>query len=87
MENHAVNIWFDTQRVFAEFQDGRVVGLPLSWFPKLEKANDKQRKNFELWNDGAWIHWEELDEDLSADGFLTFSKELIKLENPSEMIL
>jgi|GEM_PF-6137981 len=34
-----------------------------------------QRKQFELWNDGAWIHWEELDEDLSADGFLTFQKE------------
>ena len=77
MKNRVVNIWFDAQRVFAEYHDGRVVGLPLSWFPRLEKANDKQRKNFELWNDGAWIHWEELDEDLSADGFLTFSKELI----------
>jgi hypothetical protein len=77
MNNRTVNIWFDAQRVFAEYHDGRVVGLPLSWFPRLEKANDKQRKNFELWNDGAWIHWEELDEDLSADGFLTFSKKLI----------
>ena len=77
MENRAVNIWFDTQRIFAELQDGRVVGLPLSWFPRLEKANDKQRKGFEFWNDGAWIHWEELDEDLSANGFLNFSKELV----------
>ena len=33
MENRAVNIWFDTQRIFAELHDGRVVGLPLSWFP------------------------------------------------------
>ena len=77
MENRAVNIWFDTQRIFAELHDGRVVGLPLSWFPRLEKANDKQRKDFEFWNDGAWIHWEELDEDLSAEGFLNFSKELV----------
>ena len=87
MKNRAVNIWFDAQRVFAEYHDERVVGLPLSWFPRLEKANDKQRKNFELWNDGAWIHWEELDEDLSADGFLTFSKESSKIETPLEMIL
>jgi Protein of unknown function (DUF2442) len=87
MENRAVNIWFDAQRVFAEYHDGRIVGMPLSWFPRLEKASDKQRKGFELWNDGAWIHWEELDEDLSADGFLTFSKESSKIETPLEMIL
>ena len=74
MKYKAVNIWFDPQRIFAEFQDGRVVGLPLSWFPRLEKANDTQRKHFELWNDGEWIHWEELDEDLSASGFMTFNK-------------
>lgn len=82
MKNRAVNIWFDAQRVFAEYHDGRIVGMPLSWFPRLEKANDKQRRNYELWNDGAWIHWEELDEDLSADGFLTFSKDLIKIKKP-----
>ena len=63
MKNRAVNIWFDAQRVFAEYHDGRIVGITLSWFPRLEKANDKQRKNFELWNDGAWIHcaWREFE--------------------------
>ena len=75
MQHKAINIWFDPQRIYAEFTDGRVVGMPLAWFPRLQKANDIQRKQFEFWNDGAWIHWEELDEDLSADGFLTFQKE------------
>jgi hypothetical protein len=30
---------------------------------------------FELWNNGKWIHWEDLDEDLSAEGFLVFQKQ------------
>ncbi|MCU0468854.1 MAG: DUF2442 domain-containing protein [Arcicella sp.] len=76
MECRAINIWFDPKRIYAELTDGRVVGMPLSWFPRLEKATDTQRNQFEFWNNGAWIHWEELDEDLSADGFLTFQKKL-----------
>ncbi len=74
MEIKAKKIWFDDSRIFAELNDGRMIGMPLTWFPRLEHATEQQRNNYELWNDGAWIHWEELDEDLSAEGFLSFSK-------------
>jgi len=30
---------------------------------------------YELWKEGQWIHWEKLDEDLFAEGFLTFRKD------------
>lgn len=51
-------------------KDGRVLHLPLSWFPKLNHATVQQRNDFEILGDGEGIHWEELDEDLSVRGFL-----------------
>ena len=41
--------------------------MPLDWFPRLEQASVEQRNEFELSAFG--IHWEELDEDLSFEGF------------------
>jgi len=43
----------------------------LFWFPKLENGNSMQLDNFESSPFG--IHWSELDEDLSFEGF--FQKE------------
>ena len=71
-------IWFENERIFANLNDGRIVGMPLIWFPRLENATEAQRLNYELWNDGSWIHWEDLDEDLSTEGFITFSKNSIE---------
>jgi len=67
-------IWFENERIFASLNDGRIVEMPLNWFPRLANATETQKLNYELWNDGAWIHWDELDEDLSVEGFITFSK-------------
>ena len=71
-------IWFENERIFAILNDGRIVGMPLIWFPRLKNATEVQRLNYELWNDGSWIHWEDLDEDLSTEGFITFSKSSIE---------
>ena len=73
----AQNIWFDKERIFALLNDGKVVGMPLVWFPRLHIATDEQRSKVEYWSEGAWLHWEELDEDISAEGFLKFSKSVV----------
>ena len=70
----AKNVWFDVERVYVELNDGRVVGSPLAWFPRLQQATPEQRSQFELVGGGYGIHWEELDEDLTAEGFLTYSR-------------
>lgn len=70
----AQRVWFDETRVHVELNDGRVVGSPLAWFPRLQKATPEQRNRYELIANGYGIHWEELDEDLTAGGFLTFSR-------------
>ncbi|MDD9718485.1 DUF2442 domain-containing protein [Dinoroseobacter sp. PD6] len=50
-------------------QDGRAFGLPLTWFPSLKKASDRDRENVQLSPFG--LHWESLDEDLSVAGLLS----------------
>jgi hypothetical protein len=48
--------------------DGRVLGVPLAWFPRLLDASPEQRRNVEISPFG--LHWEALDEDVSIAGLL-----------------
>ena len=50
--------------------DGRTITVPLMWFPRLWNGNAKERKRFEIFGDGAYIHWPALDEDLTVVGLL-----------------
>jgi hypothetical protein len=51
----------------AHFGDGRVLSVPLVWFPILHKARPEQRLRYEI-GGGTSLHWPELDEDLSIAG-------------------
>ena len=73
MEISATKIWFDDERMFTLLSDGRTIGVPLSWFPRLFNAPKHLREKYELWRSGKWIHWEELDEDLSVEAMLNQS--------------
>jgi hypothetical protein len=66
----ATNLWFYDQKLFLLLDDGREIGVPLEWFPKLRDADEKELKNWRLIGNGIGIHWETLDEDLSVEGFL-----------------
>ena len=48
--------------------DGRTIGVPLTWFPRLLDATREQLENCELSPCG--LHWEELNEDISVAGLL-----------------
>ncbi|WP_246875737.1 DUF2442 domain-containing protein [Pantoea ananatis] len=48
--------------------DGRTMGVPLVWLPKLLNAAERDRHDFELSKRG--IHWDVLNEDISVDGLL-----------------
>ncbi len=50
--------------------DGRVLSIPLEWFPRLLDATAEQRKNCELLGNGEGIHWPDVEEDLSVEGLL-----------------
>ncbi len=51
-------------------RDGRVIIVPLSWYPRLLAATAKQRKNWRVAGGGYGIHWPDIDEDLSTGGLL-----------------
>jgi len=48
--------------------DGRTLGVPLEWFPRLLHATPEQRLVYELSPRG--LHWDKLDEDISVAGLL-----------------
>jgi hypothetical protein len=50
--------------------DGRVIGVPLAWYPRLLNASDAQRQNWKIAGGGYGIHWPDVDEDLSTEGLL-----------------
>lgn len=50
--------------------DGRAISVPLEWFPRLENASPKERKNWQLIGGGLGIRWEALDEDISVENLL-----------------
>ena len=50
--------------------DGRQLGVPLAYFPRLLNASVEQRQRYELSGGGTGIHWDELDEDISVQGLL-----------------
>ena len=50
--------------------DGRIISVPLIFYPKLHNATKKQRLNWKIAGGGYGIHWPDIDEDLSSEGLL-----------------
>jgi len=65
---------FDENTMWVDLLDGRTIGVPLAWFPRLACASILQLEGFELSSRG--IHWESLDEDISIDGLLVGNGDL-----------
>ena len=70
-------VWFINKKIFIKTSEGIEKSMPLKWFPRLERATLEQRDNFELSPFG--IHWEDIDEDLSFEGFFKFKKEKVEV--------
>jgi hypothetical protein len=54
-------------------KDGRIIAVPLDWYPRLKKANEIARPHWEICEGGYGIHWPDIDEDLSIKGMLRSS--------------
>ena len=59
---------FDEDAFWVDLDDGRTLGIPLAWFPRLLHGTPVQRRTVVLSRSG--LHWEELDEDISIAGLL-----------------
>jgi hypothetical protein len=65
-----VSVRFDNNNIIVEMNNGKIIQAPIHSYPNLRKGTQKQINDYQIKGNGRWIHWEELDEDLSADGFL-----------------
>jgi Protein of unknown function (DUF2442) len=70
MSISAESIRFDEHTMWVALTDGRTIGVPLAWFPRLLHASAEQRKNYRIRAGGRGLHWDEIDEDISVAGLL-----------------
>jgi hypothetical protein len=68
MNISATKVSFDDNSMWVELSDGRTLGAPYAWFPRLLNATAKQRRAVEIGRFG--LHWGEIDEDISIAGLL-----------------
>src|ERR1700722_14001651 len=58
------------------FADGRVLGIPLAWYPSLQEASPAERSTWESRGAGHGIYWPDLDYDLDIEGMIAGAKEM-----------
>lgn len=63
-------IWFDQDMMHVQLSDGRLVAVPIEWYPRLREATPQQRSNYRLIGKGVGVHWEDVDEDISLTSLL-----------------
>ena len=64
----ATSVRFDQDSMWVDLSDGRVIGVPLAWFPRLLHATGEERDQVRI--TGRGLHWDSLDEDISVAGLL-----------------
>ncbi|MFZ0818244.1 MAG: DUF2442 domain-containing protein [Candidatus Sulfotelmatobacter sp.] len=69
-DERVLDVAFNDDALSVSLRDGRVISVPLVWYPRLLNATSAQRKNWKIAGGGYGIHWPELDEDLSTEGLL-----------------
>lgn len=66
----AKTLKFDTDTMWVELADGRQLGVPLVYFPRLLNASPAERIKYTISGGGKGLHWDNLDEDISVAGLL-----------------
>jgi hypothetical protein len=72
VDSHAVaaNVLVSDETLTVELSDGRVLSVPIAWYPRLSHGTAVERNQWRLNGAGQGIHWPELDEDISVENLL-----------------
>jgi Protein of unknown function (DUF2442) len=62
----ATRVLFDTDTMWVDLADGRQLGVPLAYFPRLLRANPADRDKVVISGGGSGLHWDEIDEDIAV---------------------
>ena len=66
----AAAIQVSDQWLTIELTDGRVLRVPLSWYPRLALATAAEREHWRLLSGGYAAEWPDLDEHIGVEGLL-----------------
>lgn len=75
-EPQAKKVWFTENTINVQLTDGRVIFVPLSFYPLLLNAPRKSREDFRIFGDGTAIHFNSLDEDISIEALVYGRKQI-----------
>lgn len=70
IEPRAQQVQCTDAELVVTLDDGRILSVPLAWFPRLAQASVSERSRVELLGGGKGLHWPALDEDVSVAGLL-----------------
>jgi hypothetical protein len=73
-DERVLDVAFSDDALSVSLRDGRVISVPLVWYPRLLNATPAQRKDWKIAGGGYGIHWPDIDEDLSTEGLLRGAK-------------
>ena len=70
LEPRAKEVTFDSDSIWVQLVDGRQIGVPLAYFPRLANAKPAQRKQYVISGGATGIHWDSIDQDISVPALL-----------------
>jgi hypothetical protein len=59
-DERVLDVAFTDDSLNVSLRDGRVISVPLVWYPRLLNATPAQRKNWKIAGGGYGIHWPDL---------------------------
>lgn len=66
----AIGLKFTEAYFIVELADGRLLSIPLVWYPRLAHATVQELTNWPFLGDGYAIEWPDLDEHIGVEGLL-----------------
>jgi Protein of unknown function (DUF2442) len=69
-DGRAQRVRLTEDSLIVDMVDGRTIGVPLAWYPRLAHGSEAERSRWRLIGEGEGIHWPDLDEDISIEGLL-----------------
>ncbi|MDX1521075.1 MAG: DUF2442 domain-containing protein [Anaerolineae bacterium] len=66
----ATEVEITDEKLILTLADGRVLLIPLEWYPRLCHGSPTERRHWQLLGDGYAIEWPDLDEHIGIEGVL-----------------
>ena len=67
----AKDVKFKGAMMEVHLTDGRIISVPIIWFPQLQQATSEEREKYEIGGGGLSLHWPEIDEDLAVANLMS----------------